>query len=147
MLGAIRASVYYACSLPFASAAAMPCYASTWQLTQQPISSFAFAMHSMAHPRRSRGERILAAGGHKDGRFVTRIRIVRPDAPQTQGRPSRGGADAACVTRSLVRDPCELAIFADYLGNGERTQCGHPTGMIPVPCFIGVAASFRAEDQ
>ena len=35
-LGAIRASIYYACSLPFASAAAMPCYASTWQLTQQP---------------------------------------------------------------------------------------------------------------
>ena len=125
----------------------MPCYASTWQLTRQPISSFAFAMHSMAHPRRSRGERILAAGGHKDGRFVVRIRILCPDAPQTQGHPSRGGAIGGVAARSLVRDPCELAIFADYLGNGERTQSGHPTGMIPVPCFIGVAASFRAEDQ
>ena len=37
--------------------------------------------------------------------------------------------------------------FADYLGNGERTPNAHPTGMIPVPCFIGVAASFRAEYQ
>ena len=69
-------------------------YASTWQLTRQPISSivFPFAMHSMAHPRRSRGERILAAGGHKDGRFVVRIRILCPDTPQTHGHPSPEGA-------------------------------------------------------
>ena len=125
----------------------MPCYASTWQLTRQPISSFAFAMHSMAHPRRSRGERILAAGGHKDGRFVTRIRIVRPDAPQTQGRPSRGGADATGVTTSLVRDPCELAIFADYLANGQRDQRDTGTGVVPVPWFISVAVSFLADCQ
>jgi hypothetical protein len=101
----------------------------------------------MAHPRRSRAERILAVGAHKDGLFVVRIRILCPDAPQTQGHPSRGGAIGGVGARSLVRDPCELAIFADYLGNGERTPNAHPTGMIPVPCFIGVAASFRAGDQ
>ena len=132
MLGAIRASVYYACSLPFASAAAMPCYASTWQLTRQPISSFAFAMHSMAHPRRSRGERILAAGGHKDGRFVARIRILRPGAPQTKGQGSRGGAIARVGAMAQDRLPRKVATFGNYLGNGERAQSATITGMILV---------------
>jgi len=86
----------------------------------------------MAHPRRSRGERILAAGGHKDGRFVARIRILRPGAPQTKGQGSRGGAIARGGAMAQDRLPRKVATFGNYLGNGERAQSATITGMILV---------------
>ena len=145
MLGAIRA--LYTTHAVFLSRQRLPCHAMPAHDSGQPISSFAFAMHSMAH----RGERILAAGGHKDGRILVRIRILRPGAPQTHGHPWSRGSDLGAgwpLSRRVAcaRSPvANLQRLRDYLGNSERTHSGHPTVMIPVPCSIGVAASFRAE--
>ena len=129
MLGAIRASVYYACSLPFASAAAMPCYASTWQLTRQPISSFAFAMHSMAHPRRTprranfgrwRPQRRLIC--RSDTHPLSR-RSADPRTPISRWSDWRGGRSVACARSLRTRDFCGLS--RERGTNSERAPHGH----------------------
>ena len=83
-------------------------------------------MHSMAHPRRSRGERILAAGGHKDGRFVVRIRILCPDAPQTHGHPSREGAIGGVRARDLCAILANLRFLRTISGTGNELRARTP---------------------
>ena len=87
-------------------------------------------MRSMAHPRRSRAERILAAGGLQNGRFLARIRILRPGVPQTEGQGSRGGAIAGVGAMALLREPRKLATLQNYLGIGEARHRSHPTVVI-----------------
>ena len=89
-------------------------------------------MHSMAHPRRSRAERILAVGGHQDARFVARIRIFRLGVPQLVEQASRGGAIALGRAMAQDRLPRKVATLGNYLGNGERTQSTTTTGLILV---------------
>ena len=89
-------------------------------------------MHSMAHPRRSRAERILAVRGLKDGHFLARIRTFRLGIPQLAEQASRGGAIALGAARAQDRLPRKVATFGDYLGNGERTESSTKTGVIPV---------------
>ena len=89
-------------------------------------------MRSMAHSRRSRAERNLAIGGHKDGHFLARIRIFRLGVPQVPEQASRGGAIAPGAARVQDRLPRKVASLGNYLGNGERTQSSTETGVIPV---------------
>ena len=87
-------------------------------------------MRSMAHSRRSRAERNLAVGGHKDGRFVARIRIFRLGVPQLVEQASRGGAIALGRAMAQDRLPRKLAISGNYLGTGDRTRSATTTGVI-----------------
>ena len=89
-------------------------------------------MRSMAHSRRSRAERNLAIGGHKDGHFLARIRIFRLGVPQVPEQASRGGAIALGAARAQDRLPRKVASLGNYLGNGERTQSSTETGVILV---------------
>ena len=89
-------------------------------------------MHSMAHPRRSRAERILAVRGLKDGHFLARIRTFRLGVPQLAEQASRGRAIARGGAVAQDRLPRKVATFGNYLGNGERTWSATPTGMILV---------------
>ena len=75
-------------------------------------------MRSMAHQRRSRAERFLAVGGRKDGRFVTRRRILRLGIPQMPEQASHGEAIARVPAMDQDRLPRKLPTFGSYLGNG-----------------------------
>ena len=104
-------------------------------------------MRSMAHPRRSRAERILAVGGHKDARFVARIRICRLGVPQLVEQASRGGAIGGVAAMAQDRLPRKVATFGDYLGNGERTQSSTETGVTIVMPSTNDTRGVSSESQ
>ena len=87
-------------------------------------------MCSMAHPRRSRAERILAVISVKDGHLLARIRLLSLGAPQPPEQASRGGAIALGRAMAQDRLPRKLAISGNYLGTGDRTRSATTTGVI-----------------
>ena len=99
MLCGSRAAKQRPCSRRFTAQAAVPAAATRCWAAWRSCSSCAFAMRSMAQPRRSRAERILAVISLKDGHFLARIRILGLDAPQLPEQASRGGALSKTVTR------------------------------------------------
>ena len=62
----------------------------------------------------------LAVGGHKNGRFLARIRIFRLGDPQLVEQASRGGAIA--LDRAMAQDrlPRKVATFGT---NSEHDPC------------------------
>ena len=82
-------------------------------------------MRSMEQPRRSRAERILGSSSVKDGRFVTRIRILVPDTSVLPEQASRGGAIGG-VGATTMCDPRAQSQLSE-LFSGTRHAVSAPT--------------------
>ena len=144
-----------------------PCHAMHQHMTAHAATQLFFRLRhsqhgpSTVHPRRTGRANFGPAGVHKDCLFVVRIRILRLDAPRTHGHPSREGAIGGVAARFLVRRTPRLCTNLRFCGTrpplgsddgdpiagttkSERPPHGHdPRALF----YIGVAASFRAEDQ
>ena len=104
-------------------------------------------MRSMEQPRRSRAERILGSSSVKDGRFVTRIRILVPDTSVLPEQASRGGAIGGGGAMTLRRLPRKLATLRNYLGTGTRCRSTHPPVVMPAVRSIEHPSGGTANSQ
>ena len=96
MLCGSRAAKQRPCSRRLTAQAAVPAAATRCWAAWRSCSSCAFAMRSMAQPRRSRAERILAVISLKDGHFLP------------LGYASSGSTPRSCQSKHLVAERFRL---------------------------------------
>ena len=133
--GSSRVAKQRPCSRGLMAQAAVPAAATRCWAAWRSCSSCAFAMHSMAQPRRSRAERILAVISPKDGHFVAQIRILSLGAPQPPEQASRGralpGVGASSPSRSREKSSlCGIISGTGNLGRGSGRE-RRPHGFDP----------------
>ena len=140
-----RAAKQRPCSRRLTAQAAVPAAATRCWAAWRSCSSCAFAMRSMAQPRHSRAERILAAIHVRNQ--PQRRPFSRSDTHPQPRRPAAARASISWRSASAEHreqsssQSREIVTLRNYLGNGEadERESGTPTGLIlamPSTCDI-----------